>query len=83
MEAAIENITSFVAASNLAVNSLMEREAVVTITTKVASTEGPKWTMVMAKNVCQMVSWAVETLVDVSKQEERKFNLHFTGFKVK
>jgi hypothetical protein len=56
MEAAIENIAFFTAAGNLAVNQLMEREVVVDITIKVASTEEPKWTMVMAKNVRHVVS---------------------------
>jgi hypothetical protein len=37
----------------------------------------------MAKNVCQVVSQAMETLVDMPKQEEHKFNLRFTGFKAK
>ncbi len=45
--------------------------------------EEPKWTMVIAKNVCQVVSQVVETLADAPKQEECKFNLHFTGFKAK
>jgi len=30
-----------------------------------------------------VVSRAVETLADVPKQEERKLNLHFTGFEAK
>jgi hypothetical protein len=51
MEATIENIMSLIATGNLAVNQLMEREAVVAATTKIASTEEPKWTTVMAKNV--------------------------------
>jgi hypothetical protein len=37
----------------------------------------------MAKNVRQLVSQAVETLVDAPKQEECKFNLHLTGFEAK
>jgi len=37
----------------------------------------------MAKNVCQVVNRAVETLVDTPKQEERKLNLHLTGFEAK
>ncbi len=37
----------------------------------------------MAKNVCQVVSQVVETLVDAPRQKERKFNLHLTGFKAK
>ncbi len=55
MEAAIENITSFTTINNLAINQLMEREAVAA-TTNVTSIEEPKWTTVMAKNVCQVVS---------------------------
>ncbi len=70
MVAAIENIVSLTATGNLAINQLMEREATTIITTKVASIEEPKWTMVMAKNVCQMVSRVVETLVDAPKQKE-------------
>jgi len=37
----------------------------------------------MAKNVRQVVSRAVETLVDVPKQEERKLDMHLTGFEAK
>jgi hypothetical protein len=44
MEAAIKNIASLMAAGNLVVNQLMEREAVVAITAKVASAKEPKWT---------------------------------------
>jgi hypothetical protein len=83
MEAAIENIASLVAVGNLVVNQLMEREATVVITAKAASAEKPKWTMVMAKNVRQVVSRVVETLVDAPKQEERKLNLRLMGFKTK
>jgi hypothetical protein len=43
----------------------------------------PKWTTMMAKNMRQVVNRAVETLADVPKQEERKFNLRFTGFEAK
>jgi hypothetical protein len=43
----------------------------------------PKWTTMMAKNVCQVVNKGVETLVDAPKQEERKFNLRFTSFEAK
>jgi hypothetical protein len=67
MEAAIENIVSLAIVGNLAVNKLMECEAIATITTNVASVEEHKWTTVMANNVCQVVSWAVETLVNVPK----------------
>jgi hypothetical protein len=56
MEAAIKNIASLTTASNLAVNQLIEHEAAATATTKATSTEEPKWTMVMAKNVRQVVS---------------------------
>jgi uncharacterized glyoxalase superfamily metalloenzyme YdcJ len=37
----------------------------------------------MAKNVHQVVSRVVETLVDAPKQEECKLNLRFTAFKAK
>jgi hypothetical protein len=83
MEAAIENIAFLTAAGNLAINQLMERKAVVVVITKVVSMEEPKWTTVMAKNVCQLVNQAVENLVDTPKQEEHKFNLRFTGFEAK
>jgi hypothetical protein len=45
----------------------MERKAAMVITAKVMLTEESKWTMVMAKNVRQVVSQAVETLVDAPK----------------
>jgi hypothetical protein len=61
----------------------MEREAVVAVTSKVAFVEEPKWTMVMAKNVRQVVSRVVETLADVPKYKERKLNLRLTSFEVK
>jgi hypothetical protein len=83
MEATIENIASLTTASNLAVNQLIEREATTTATTKATFTEEPKWTTVMAKNVRQVVSRAVETLDDVPKQEECKFNLRLTSFEAK
>jgi hypothetical protein len=83
MEVTIENIASFMASSNLTVNKLMEREVVVALITNAASAEEPKWTMVMAKNVRQVVSRALETLVGMPKQEECKLNLHFTGFEAK
>ncbi len=67
MEVAIENIVSLVGAGNLAVNQLMEREAIATVTAKVASMEEPKWTTVMAKNVHQVVSRVMETLADAPK----------------
>ncbi|CAM6061003.1 unnamed protein product [Sphagnum tenellum] len=37
----------------------------------------------MARKVHRVVSRAVETPVDVPKQEERKLNLHLTGFEAK
>ncbi|CAK9221142.1 unnamed protein product [Sphagnum troendelagicum] len=67
MEAASENIAFLAIVGNLAVNQLMECKVVVAITTKAASTEAPKWTRVMVKNVRQVVSRVVETLVDVPK----------------
>jgi hypothetical protein len=45
----------------------MESKVITTVTTKAAFTEEPKWTMVMAKNVRQVVSWVVETLADTPK----------------
>jgi hypothetical protein len=56
MEVAIENIASLAAISNLVVNQLMECEAAVAITAKAAFTKEPKWTIVMAKNMRQVVS---------------------------
>jgi hypothetical protein len=79
MEVAIENIVSLAAIGNLVVNQLMEREAAVVATTKAAFMEEPKWTTVMAKNVRQVVSQAVETLANAPKQEECKLNLRFTS----
>jgi hypothetical protein len=67
MEAAIENIASFMAIGNLAVNELMEREVVTIVTTKAECVEEPKWTTVVAKNVRQVVSQAVETLTNAPK----------------
>ncbi|CAK9217107.1 unnamed protein product [Sphagnum troendelagicum] len=83
MEVAIKKIASFVIVGNLVINQLMECKATVIIITKVVSTKEPKWTMVMAKNMHQVVSWAVETLADMPKQEKHKFNLHLTGFEAK
>jgi hypothetical protein len=83
MEAVIENIASLVTASNLAVNQLMERETTMAIIAKAVSTEEAKWTTMMAKNVCQVVNQAVETLADTPKQEERKLNLRLMGLKAK
>jgi hypothetical protein len=50
------------------------------VVAKAMFVEEPKWTTVMAKNVRQVVSRVVETLVDTSKQEEGKLNLRLTGF---
>jgi predicted patatin/cPLA2 family phospholipase len=61
----------------------MEHKATVIVTTKAVYVEEPKWTTVMAKNVRQMVNYVVETLANVPKQKERKFNLRLTGFKAK
>jgi len=83
MEAAIENITSLTTASNLVVNQLIEHEATSTITTKATSAEEPKWTTMMAKNMCQVVSRVVETLADAPKQEKHKLNLRLIGFEAK
>jgi hypothetical protein len=83
MEAATENIVSLAATSNLAINQLMEREAIVAVTAKAESAEEPKWTMVMAKNVRQVVNRAMETLADAPKQEKHKLNMRLTGFEAK
>ncbi|CAK9861453.1 unnamed protein product [Sphagnum jensenii] len=58
MEAAIENIASLAVIGNLVINQLIECEVVAVIIAKVASTEEPKRTMVMAKakNVRQVVN---------------------------
>jgi hypothetical protein len=64
MEAAIENITSLIAAGNLTVNQQMERKAATVVIAKAASTKEPKWITVMAKNMRQVVSRAMETLAD-------------------
>jgi hypothetical protein len=61
----------------------MEHEAIVVITTKVMFAEEPKRTMVMAKNMRQVVSRAVETLANAPKQEKHKLNPRLTGFKAK
>jgi hypothetical protein len=83
MEEAIENIASLAAVGNLAINYLMECEGTTTITTKATSTEEPKWTTVMVKNVCQVVNQVVETLADTPKQEDHKLNLCLMGFEAK
>jgi hypothetical protein len=61
----------------------MECETAAIIIIKVSFAEEPKWTIMMAKNMCQVVNRDVETLADVPKQEERKLNFCFTGFKAK
>ncbi|CAK9222524.1 unnamed protein product [Sphagnum troendelagicum] len=83
IEASIKNIASLMTVSNLALNQLIEREATITVTTKATSAKEPKWTMVMVRNVRQVVSRAMETLADTPKQEERKLNLRFTSFEAK
>jgi hypothetical protein len=83
IEVAIKNIMFLATVGNPAVNQLMEHKASATITAKATSMEEPKWTTVMAKNVPQVVSQAMETLPDTPKQEEHKLNLHFTGFETK
>jgi hypothetical protein len=45
----------------------MEHEAAAPITAKAAFAEKPKWTIMMAKNMRQVISQAVETLVDAPK----------------
>jgi hypothetical protein len=52
MDVAIKNIVSFTTIGNLAVNQLMEHEAIMAVIAKVVSTKEPKWTTMMAKNVC-------------------------------
>ncbi len=53
------------------------------MTAMTMSTEDPKWTTVITKNMRQVISRAVETLANAPKQEERKLNLCLTGFKAK
>jgi hypothetical protein len=67
MEVAIENITSLATVGNLVINQLMECETTVAIITKATFVEESKWTMVMAKNVRQVVSRAMETLANLPK----------------
>jgi hypothetical protein len=83
MKGIIENIMSLATVGNFVINQLMERKAATAITTKATFTKEPKWTTVMAKNMRQVISEAVETLADAPKQEERKFNMHFTSFEAK
>jgi hypothetical protein len=83
MEATIENIVSLTDTGNLGVIHMMECEAASAVTAKVAFAEEPKWTLVMAKNVRQVVNQVVETLTNSPRQEERNLNLHLTGFEGK
>ncbi|CAM6053232.1 unnamed protein product [Sphagnum tenellum] len=83
MEVAIENIPSLMIVGNLMVNQLMECEVTTTFIADIAFVNEPKWTTMMAKNVRQVVSEDLETLADVPKQKEHKFNLCFTRFKAK
>ncbi len=53
------------------------------VTMKVVFAEEPKWTMVIAKNVRQVINQVVETLADAPKHEECKFNLCLIGFEAK
>lgn len=83
MEVAIENITFHAAVGNLSVNQLMEREAAAAIKAKATSTEDPKCTTMITKNVRQVVSQVLETLANTPKHEERKFNPRLTGLEAK
>ncbi|CAK9208663.1 unnamed protein product [Sphagnum troendelagicum] len=83
MEVAIENIPSLMIVGNLMVNQLMECEVTATFIPDIAFVNEPKWTTMMAKNVRQVVSEDLETLADVPKQKEHKFNLCFARFKAK
>jgi hypothetical protein len=56
MEATIENIASLTVDGNLAINQLIKRKVATTIIAKAVYAEKPKWTTVMAKNVCQLVN---------------------------
>ncbi len=56
MEATIENIAFLAVVGNLAINQLMECKATVVVTTKAAFVKEPKWTIVMAKNMRQVVN---------------------------
>jgi hypothetical protein len=67
MEVTIENIVSFTTTNNLVVNQLMEHKAAVVVAAKAMFVEEPKWTMVMAKNVHQVVSRIAKTMADVPK----------------
>jgi hypothetical protein len=61
----------------------MERKAVAVIIAKAMFAEEPKRTMVMAKNVHQVVNWVVETPANAPKQEKRKLNPRLMGFEAK
>ncbi len=63
----IKNIASFAAIGNLAVNELMEHEVTAIIIVKVIFMKESKWTMVMTKNMREVVSQAVETLANMPK----------------
>jgi hypothetical protein len=51
--------------------------------TNVAFAKEPEWITVMAKNVHQVVSQAMETLANGPKQEKHKLNLRLMGFEAK
>jgi len=59
MEVDIENIASFAAVGKLAVNQLIEREAITIVIAKVAFAKEPKWTTMMAKNVPTLMSFHI------------------------
>jgi hypothetical protein len=67
IEVIIKNIASFAAIGNLAVNELMEHEVTAIIIVKVIFMKESKWTMVMTKNMREVVSQAVETLANMPK----------------
>jgi hypothetical protein len=60
----------------------MEHETATTVIAKVGFAKEPKWTMVMAKNVHQVVSQAMKTLANAPKQEKHKFNPRLTGLNI-
>ncbi len=53
------------------------------VTAKVTPAENPKWTIMMAKNMRQVVNQAMGTLANMPKQKEHKLNLRLMGFKAK
>jgi hypothetical protein len=79
----MERETTAVITTKATFTEKMEREMAAAITTKTTFTEKPKWTTVMAKNVRQVVSSTMETLIDAPKQKEHKLNLRLTGFEAK